>query len=527
MFKYILPDNKNNPKKCETAYHSIIIIGANGSGKSRIGAWIEKQDPDNVHRIGAQRSLEFGDYIQQKSYEKSSRLLLFGTDNNMIRHHDGKWNWRTDSYTTMLLNDYEIVLSTLLALKNKEEEEFVEECRKKEKNKEPHNNVPEMVTDKLKKIWNLIFPHRNIDIKDGKVVASICTNNYEGKNMSDGERVALYLIAQALCVPENKTIIIDEPEIHLHHSILEKLWKNIELERKDCLFIYITHDTQFASLHRDSEKYWIKSFDGEKWEYEKINNDNMPEQLLLDILGNRKSVLFIEGTNHSYDAKLYSEIYDNYYVIPCGSCSSVISQTKAMKSNKQLHHLSCYGLIDRDFRSDSEIKKLKEQGIYSLKVAEVENLFLVEEILKIINKILSNKNEEKIDSIKKYVIKRFEEQKNDLISRAVISELKFQLDIITIEGKDKENIKENLNNCLHRLSIDKIYENIEKNFNVSGDYQKILELFNEKGLRTSIGHYLGLCNKEYSELVLRNLQSDHREEIINSFLKYLPEEIPR
>ena len=58
-----------------------------------------------------------------------------------------------------------------------------------------------MVTDKLKKIWNLIFPHRNIDIKDGKVVASICTNNYEGKNMSDGERVALYLIALALCAP--------------------------------------------------------------------------------------------------------------------------------------------------------------------------------------------------------------------------------------------------------------------------------------------------------------------------------------
>ena len=39
---------------------------------------------------------------------------------------------------------------------------------------------------------------------------------YKGRDMSDGERVGLYLIAQCLCIPKNKTIIIDEPEIHLH-----------------------------------------------------------------------------------------------------------------------------------------------------------------------------------------------------------------------------------------------------------------------------------------------------------------------
>lgn len=51
--------------------------------------------------------------------------------------------------------------------------------------------------------------------------------------MSDGERVGLYLIAQCLCIPENKTIIIDEPEIHLHRSIMDRLWTAIEAERED------------------------------------------------------------------------------------------------------------------------------------------------------------------------------------------------------------------------------------------------------------------------------------------------------
>ena len=78
--------------------------------------------------------------------------------------------------------------------------------------------------------------------------------------MSDGERVALYLIAQCLCIPQNKTIIIDEPEIHLHRSIMNKLWAEIEKNRPDCLFVYITHDTQFAANHIQSEKYWIKEY---------------------------------------------------------------------------------------------------------------------------------------------------------------------------------------------------------------------------------------------------------------------------
>ena len=33
------------------------VIGANGAGKSHLGAWIEQQDLPNVHRIGAQRKL--------------------------------------------------------------------------------------------------------------------------------------------------------------------------------------------------------------------------------------------------------------------------------------------------------------------------------------------------------------------------------------------------------------------------------------------------------------------------------------
>lgn len=323
----------------------------------------------------------------------------------------------TAKNTTTLLNDYENVLSALSALKIKEQKMYLSECKGREVAGQPHNNVPPMVTDVLQRIWKSIFPQRDIKLDDAKVTALYSEGSevkeYKGLDMSDGERVSLYLIAQTLCVPKNKTIIIDEPEIHLHRSIMNRLWTAIEKERRDCLFIYITHDTQFAANHSQAKKIWVKSFDGEHWDLSKINSGNLPEELLLNILGNRRPVLFVEGTAESYDTKLYSELYKEHYVVPCGSCSSVITQTKAMKANPQLHHLQCCGLIDRDFRSDYEIEKLCEDGIYTLKVAEVENLFLVDNLLRTINSIMGFTDSSKIDAVKRYIIEdRFAPQVN-------------------------------------------------------------------------------------------------------------------
>ena len=78
MYNYFLPDKNNNKIKQTTESNSVIIIGANGSGKSKLGAWIEEQEKKNVHRVGAQRSLNFNEYITLKSYEQAKNLLFYG-----------------------------------------------------------------------------------------------------------------------------------------------------------------------------------------------------------------------------------------------------------------------------------------------------------------------------------------------------------------------------------------------------------------------------------------------------------------
>ena len=48
-------------------------------------------------------------------------------------------------------------------------------------------------------------------------------------------------------------------------------------------------------MHKNADKFWIQKYDGHNWNFEKIEDDNLPEELLLDILGSRNNVLFVEG----------------------------------------------------------------------------------------------------------------------------------------------------------------------------------------------------------------------------------------
>jgi len=537
-FEYKLPNKSNSDESetCRTQNNSLIIIGANGSGKSQLGVWIEKKGMNNTHRVGAQRSLNFGEYIQLKSQEQAENLLQYGTDKKS-GNHDNRWGWNGEeyNYSTGLLNDYEYALSALIAKKNNQQDIFIKECKEKESQKQQHNNVPETVIDKLKQIWQNVFPQRNIDFMDSKVTATLKKSDddtivsYKGNEMSDGERVGLYLIAQCLCIPDNKTIIIDEPEIHLHRSIMNRLWTEIENERKDCFFIYITHDTQFAVNHKFADKIWVKSFNGIHWDWEKIEESTLPEQLLLDIMGNRKKVLFVEGTADSYDTKLYSEIYKDYYVVPCGGCSSVIAQTKAMKNTPQLHDLECFGIIDRDYRSDHEINTLKINNIYTLNVAEVENLFLVEELLEIVNTIFAKPDKNSIEEVKKHVIEdKFLNEINRQILESTVSELKYQLSIVDIPKDDENFAKQKLINLQKDVDFDKIKAEQEKKFNDvlgSKDYKQVLSVFNLKGLAKSIGRYFEYQNKEYCNFVIRLLQGEKAKDVINAITPYLPKEI--
>ncbi len=155
-------------------------------------------------------------------------------------------------------------------------------------------------------------------------------DQYDASQLSDGERVIFYLIGQVLLTRPNSLIIVDEPELHVNRAILAKLWDDLESARRDCAFIYLTHDIEFAVTRRSATKFalnsYTKSRTGEQWEIE-IDTGRHWHSRGRDHEDCRKPdsrVLFIEGDGGSLDAALYRRVYSEFTTIPVGPCENVI-----------------------------------------------------------------------------------------------------------------------------------------------------------------------------------------------------------
>ena len=536
-YTYWLPDETGNRVDYTTESNSVIVVGGNGAGKSKLGAWIEQQNFETVFRIAAQRKLNFSETIVFKPYSDSIDIVHSGNVVKKIgdRHQGGsKWNWGS-AFTTKMIDDFDNVLSSLLALNSNETDNYFEECRKAEELMVSKPDIPKRVIDKLFCIWDEVLPQRTLSLKDSKFFVTFTKDgkkiNYSATEMSDGERSVLYLAAQVLCVPKNKILVMDEPELHLHPSIMNRLWRALERYRSDCLFIYITHDLQFASMHSHAEKIWVKEYDGRNWKLQKIEDKDLPEELLLEILGSRKNVIFVEGESNSYDTQLYTELYPNYLIVPCGGCSQVIARTKAFRNNPELHKCKVYGIIDRDFRSEHEIKKYKSKGIYTINVAEVENLFLVEELIKLMAEQFGENVDTAFHNVKQFVIDvRFSNQINGQICESVVAEIKYRLSSAEISKTDETKAKESLESVLSSIDYDQIKSEQEQKFQQvlsSGNYKEVLKAFNKKDLSKCIGHFLGIDNKYYCSKVISLLRGSKHDEIVAALSPYLPTEIPR
>jgi hypothetical protein len=513
---------KENGHESISTLDSILFIGANGSGKTRLGTWIEIESPQKktVHRISAQKSLSLPDSTTPQSIDQAEKDLLFGNPDWTVDNKMSKWKSKP---ATAFLNDYQKLMVYLFSDETEENAKFKRDC----KSTYDRVNPPVTKIDKVKELWEKILPHRELIIGGLRIQTRIKGQEekiYNSSEMSDGERVIFYLIGQCLAAPKNGIIVIDEPELHLHKSVQIPLWDGIEKLRKDCLFVYLTHDVDFAAAKESSKRVWLKSFDGHKWEWEVVLEDlSLPNDLIVEILGSRKPVVFVEGENGSFDVGLYRELLSNYLVIPRGSCTQVIQTVKALKANSQIHHLDVYGIIDRDRRNQSEIDNLENESIFVLKVAEVENLFCTKEVLNIISERLARDPIKDFQMVSKTIFDRLKNELANQISLHTVNEVKFQLGLFETNQKESSSICTALQNYVQSINVNEIYSSYELILNEvlnRKDYDRLLELYNRKSLSSQISSSLGLSNGSLPETVLRLVKGECRNLIVSALKPY-------
>ena len=162
-----IPDSSTGKKVIESL-QSFVIVGANGSGKSHLGAWIEKNN-QNVLRISAQRALSIPDVISIKDRDASWNKIYYGHETNLVKSI--KWNYGKE--TSTLIYDYENVLSMLFA------EDY---SQLRINNKTSH--FKETISDVVENIWKSVMPQRQLVLDKFNVKAKHGEELYKAGEMS-------------------------------------------------------------------------------------------------------------------------------------------------------------------------------------------------------------------------------------------------------------------------------------------------------------------------------------------------------
>lgn len=511
--KLVLPDGM----KCDFE-RGLVIVGANGAGKTRLSVWLEqsKDIGGRVKRISAQKSLSFPRGASSGSLEEARKAL------------NPQYSMGGPSPAIRILNDYQALLNLLAADADHTAREYVAKAKKTKVRLEP----PVSKLDKVKTIWESVFSHRELCCEDLEIKAKVKEgegNRYLASEMSDGERVGFYLIAKILLIAESSIIIVDEPGLYLHKAVQNLLWNAIESERADCKFIYLTHDLKFASSRVGYKTVWVKSFDGDKnWEYSFVKNiKDVPDDLLLELYGSREDIILIEGTSSSSEAKLYERVFPGFFVKSCGSCTDVITYTKALNSNKSIHNKNVYGLIDRDRRTEEEIVSLEKKNIFTLNVLEYENLFVLEKILRLVAKNLNFKDselEEKVSEAKNLVFGLFENSRDSEAGKRTLGVIKWKLsnlDIETVNSQDALNrvLSDNVSYGDIKFELAEDFSSVLTN----KSYSELLKVYKNKGIATQVGHVFELKHDAMKKLILRMAADGNNiEEISGAIHDVLP-----
>ncbi len=514
------------PEKTISVRRSLVIIGANGSGKTRLGSFIEKENAKS-HRISAQKSLVFPDAVSPTDFDVAEAHLHIGHSTNDVNYRNGhRWNSKPETHP---LNDYQQLLVTLYSEQTKLEHEACEKAS-------TENLIAPPVTRlrQIKKIWENVLPERTLEITSNsvKVKRHSEPDSYPASSMSDGERVIFYLIGQALCTPKDGILIADEPELHLHKAVTVNLWNQIENSRPDCVFVYITHDIDFATSRQEASKICLREFKKDKelssWDWFPVpESDDIPEEVFLKILGSRKPILFVEGNEQSIDIALYQSLYPNHHIINAGGCGEVTRSVKSFSKFASLHNLRCSGLIDRDFRTDSEVDKLKANNIYVLEVSEIENLFVIQGVLEFIFQHLKRTDfAEVFQKIQEKILDKLATDKETIVSRLTVNQIKTKLSQLPKKADNQAEIESKFKLFIESVKPNEIYQANQQKVEVilsQKDYEGTLKVYANKGLVFLAVQYIAeLKGEGIKEITKRYMKEDSGKSIITAMRKFAP-----
>lgn len=502
---------------------NIVLVGGNGVGKSSFASYLKNSLSDNIVVIPAQKFLFFdlnisGLHLTKKSdvnsIQKENLIekgkIIDKNDKYAVKRHIDNLSSMFSKFITLIANEQIIEQNNILNTISTES-----------KIVEMQNQT---ILSKLNSLWENLVPDIKFKLNTTNRILIPVKNGeeYDLNSMSDGEKAILYYISYVLLAEDNSFIVVDEPETFLNASNFNRLWDTLEDYRDDCKFIYISHTVDFIVSRDNADLLWCKNFDyPTHWEIERIDAESelaeeFPRELLSELLGARKPILFCEGTKSSLDYSIYSSLFKgNVIVYPVGGHNEVIEYTKSYnRHSSKLNGSKAVGIIDADLMSYEQIEKYKNNSIYTLEFNEIEMLLFSEEVMyKVLTKtqFTESEAEERINNFKLSFITTMSERIDKVLFERKKKYIDYQLSNYRInKSKNSEDIFDELKIWVDNLITNDIFEQFKVEINElieELDFEKLLKIC---PLKTEISKNLAnqKLGPNYQETALHRIKID-------------------
>ena len=364
----------------------LFVLGANGTGKSSLMQHFTQNNIHITRKISAHRqtwmttnalSMTSASKLETQQHIQTSYQL----PESRYRDDFGKQRTRITLYE--LVDAENVRAREITAFVDRGEIEAADNASKIE--------APIALINELLLQSNIPI---SIRIREDEclMAAKNSGTEYSVAELSDGERNAVLIAGEVLTAPNGTLLAIDEPERHLHRSIISPLLKNLFSLRPDCGFVVSTHDHDLPLDVPGSRILLLRSCEfnesGVKnWDADELSAcASLDDAVKRDLLGSRRKILFVEGAEHSLDKSLYSLILPMVSVVPKGGCADVERAVEGARGAEFFHWLRAFGIVDNDGFSPEQIKTKMDKGIYSVPFYSIEAIYFHPEIMKRIAK---------------------------------------------------------------------------------------------------------------------------------------------
>lgn len=342
--------------------------------------------------------------IKQLQQSKNVHLLSLDADRaypkKAINAHEVaqafEINWAGDEYkrgssfkTTAML--YDEWLKYFLAQENQCGAQLMQELRQAKKD----GTIPpefedhfEAYTASLKKV----LPHvafTGVDPKEKTLLFDTTGIKLTFNQLSGGEREIAFLIGQIDRFGlRHGLFLLDEPELHLNSDLI-RTWVSYLTSTVETGQIWLaTHSLEAVEAAGQQATFILERNEQSRKVNSMARLDTRPVLSALSrAVGTPAFSLselifvFVEGEESVGERERFRKLAgmpQNTRFMECGSCKEVLRRVATIKAiaNEVEVGIRIGGVIDRDFRSNTEVRSPMDRDIFVLPVHEVENFFL-------------------------------------------------------------------------------------------------------------------------------------------------------